>query len=368
MTAAKSGESDFLYNAKRAVVEFGLSRIIIMSTFILLLILSWSVGMNVPSIMGDVLRRWGMFGILVLGMVPGIRCGIGLNFGVTVGIVGGLLGAVLSVELRYNGAFNFVTNPTLLAMTGVAVAIIIGVGIATVMGILYGMLLNRLKGSEMAVSAYVGFSAVAGFNMVWFLMPITASILILPGMGRGLRIMFNLRDDFGGVFNNLLQFNIGGMSVPTGVLLLLFLCCFLMYVFNRSRLGMMMAAAGTNPEYARASGINVDRMRILGTTISTAMGAFGIIVYAQGFGFLQLYQAPLMMGFLTAASILIGGASVKRARVFDVLLGTFMLHGILTVALPFINTILDEPALPEILRLIITNGIILYALTKARGG
>ena len=45
-----------------------------------------------------------------------------------------------------------------------------------------------------------------------------------------------------------------------------------------------MSAAGENP-FTRAAGINVDKMRIIGTAISTALGAIGIIVYAQSYGF-----------------------------------------------------------------------------------
>lgn len=362
-------ENYYVQVVRKAIADFGLPRIIILALFIALFVLAGIYQMNVPSFVGDVLRRWGMFGILVLAMVPAIRCGIGPNFGVTVGLLGGLLGAVISMELRYNGAFDFVTNPTMFAVTGAVVAIILGVAIASVLGILYGLLLNRVKGSEMAVSVYVGFSAVAAFNILWARIPVSSSIMILPATGRGLRQVVNLRDDFAGAFNNILEFNIGDMTVSTGLLLVFFFMCFLVWMFNKSRLGMMMTAAGTNPDYARASGINVDRMRVLGTAISTALGAVGIIVFAQGFGFLQLYDAPRMHGFSAVAAVLIGGASVRRARVFDVLLGTLMFQGILTVALPLVSEILpDVPGVPEMLRLIITNGIILYALSKAKGG
>ena len=354
---------------KKILADFGLPRIIILSTFVLLFTLAGIYGMDLPSFFGDVLRRWGMFGILVLAMVPGIQSGIGPNFGVTVGITGGLVGAVLSIEMNHRGMFDFIANP---AMHGVALAlaaIIIGGVIATGMGILYGMLLNRVKGSEMAVSVYVGFSAVAVFNIIWARIPVTASIMILPATGRGLRQMINLQDDFGGAFNNLFAFSIGSFTMHTGLLLVFFLCCIGMWIFTKSRLGMMMSAAGSNPSYARASGIDVEKMRIIGTTISTALGAIGIIVYAQSFGFLQMYNAPLMMGFTAVASVLIGGATVKRARVFDVLLGAFLFNGILTIALPLANEMIPGVAgVPEMLRLIITNGIILYALTKVKMG
>ena len=368
ITAVKQ-ESSYLYSAKKALSNFGLPRIIILALFFLLFVLAGFFDMNLPWFFGDVLRRWGMFGILVLAMVPSIQSGIGPNFGIAVGIVGGLVGAVFSMELRYLGLLDSITNPLLFPIAGVLVALLIGVPIAIAMGVLYGMVLNRVKGSEMAVSVYVGLSIISVFNILWALMPVRSSILILPATGRGLRQVINLRDDFGNAFNQLFRFNIGDMTVHTGLLLIFFFACFCMWLFTRSRLGMMMSAAGSNPDYARASGINVEKMRILGTTLSTVLGAVGIIIYAQSFGFLQLYNAPLPMGFAAVASVLIGGASVRRARVFDVLLGAFMFHGILTIALPLANEMLpDVPGVPEMLRLIITNGIILYALSKAKGG
>lgn len=43
--------------------------------------------------------------------------------------------------------------------------------IATVFGMGYGLLLNRVKGSEMTVSTYVGFSTIAFMNIVWLSLP-----------------------------------------------------------------------------------------------------------------------------------------------------------------------------------------------------
>jgi len=370
MTGTSAGEQSALQRAwKKVLTDFGLPRIIILVTFVLLFVLAGIYAMDLPSFFGDVLRRWGMWGILALAMVPSINSGIGPNFGITVGIVGGMLGAVLSIEMNHAGVFDFIANQDARAVAQVMMAIAIGGAVGTGMGVLYGMLLNQVKGSEMAITVYIGFSAIAVFNILWALIPVRTSIMILPATGRGLRQMINLQDDFGEAFNRIFSFNIGNFTMHTGLLIVFFICCLLMWVFTKSRLGMMMSAAGSNPSYARASGINVDRMRILGTAISTALGAIGIVVYAQSFGFLAMYNAPLWMGFTAVASVLIGGATVKRARVFDVLLGAFLFNGIITIALPLANVMIPDVAgVPEMLRMIITNGIILYALTKVKGG
>ena len=108
-------------------------------------------------------------------------------------------------------------------------------------------------------------------------------------------------------------------------------------------------------------------MRIIGTILSTVLGSIGIMVYSQSYGFIQLYQAPMMMGFAAVAAILIGGASTTKAKISHVIIGTFLFQGLLTVGLPVINQMI-ESNLSEVIRIIVSNGIIIYALTKAKGG
>ena len=356
-------------SVKGAIQSFGVPRIIITSFFILLLVLAGAYNMNIPMLIGDVLRRWGMYGILVLAMLPAIQCGIGPNFGVTIGIAGGLVGALITVDMRYYGLFDrFANNPTADALISALIAVVLALVISSILGFLYGMLLNTVKGSEMTVSTYVGFSFIAFMNIMWLTLPFRSPTSIWPLGGEGLRNTISLEEDFSNILNNFLGFNIGDTYVPTGLLIMLFVTCIIVWLFTKSRSGIMMSAGGSNPIYAKAAGINVDKTRILGTTISTALGGIGIIVYAQSYGFLQLYNAPQMMGFSCVASVLIGGATIKKASITNVLLGTFLFQGILAVALPVANAILPEGNISEMLRMIISNGIILYALTKSKEG
>ena len=47
------------------------------------------------------------------------------------------------------------------------VAILLGVLFSSLIGWGYGILLNRVKGDEMTVSTYVGFSIIAFMNIMW---------------------------------------------------------------------------------------------------------------------------------------------------------------------------------------------------------
>ncbi|MCL2200467.1 MAG: ABC transporter permease [Oscillospiraceae bacterium] len=369
-TAAGQGTAARLWG--KVQTDFGLARVIIVGLFVLMFVGAGLMDMNTASFFGDVIRRWGMWGVIVLAMLPSIQSGVGPNFGVPLGILGGLVGATVSIELNHRGLFGSITNPYLNPIVLALVAIVVALIISVAIGILYGMLLNKVKGSEMAITVYVGFSAVALFNILWAMSPfITADIAILPATGRGLRQMVNLDQDFGNAFDQLLRFEIGGMTVRLGLVLVFLVFCLIIWMFTRSRTGMMMSAAGANPNYARASGINVDKMRIIGTTLSTALAAVGIVIYAQSFGFLQYYAGPNAFTFQAVAAVLVGGATVRRARVFDVIFGAFIFHGILTIALPLATELLPpelRAGVPEMLRAIATNGIILYALTKIKGG
>lgn len=345
---------------KKAYDNIGLPRLIIISFFVLMLFFAAPLGLSVVSLLGDTLRRWAMYGILVLAMVPAIQSGIGPNFAISLGIVSGLLGATLSIELGISNAW-----------LAIGVAMLTGTVMATVLGILYGILLNNVKGSEMTVSTYVGFSVIAFMNIMWLSLPFKDGDLIWPLGGSGMRNTISLSKTFGELLNKTWDFTIGfgeaGLYVPTGLILFFLLVCVFMWLFMRSKTGIALSAAGSSPTFTRSSGINVNKMRIIGTALSTALGAIGIVTYAQSYGFLQLYNAPLWMGFHSVAAILIGGATTKKANISHVILGTFLFQGLLAVALPVVNQILPESNLPDVIRLIISNGIILYAISKSKG-
>ena len=66
-------------------------------------------------------------------------------------------------------------------------------------------------------------------------------------------------------------------------------------------------------------------------------------------------------------SRMIGGASVSKAKVFHVILGTFLFQGVLAMGIQVANAMIDVSGLSEVMRILISNGIILYALTQAGG-
>lgn len=344
------------FSFKETVNKIGLPTLIIGVFWLILLITGGFLGISMTTLLSDTIKRAGMNGVLVLAMVPSIQSGTGPNFALPVGIVCGLFSLVCSIELGFTGAMWLL------------ISIVFAVPLAAVVGFLYGKLLNAVKGSEMTIATYTGFSIVAAMCLAWLMIPFKN-----PKMGwfigTGLRETIQL-DAVGGaqIMNNFLKFTIGGIIIPTGMLLVFGVCCFIVWLYFRSKSGIAISAGGINPMFAKASGIEIDNNRIKANMLSTVLGAVGIIVYSQGYGYAQLYSAPLMMAFSAVAAILIGGATASRAKVSHVIIGVIIFQGLLTTALPVANQLFEGTDLSEILRMIIQNGIILYALTQVKGG
>ena len=175
---------------------FGLPRLIITGFLLLMFIAAPFVGNDFWQI-SNVINRFSWNAILVLAMVPMIHSGCGLNFGLPLGIISGLLGATLSIEFGFTGPGSFFA------------AILIATPIAVVLGAGYGWLLNRIKGGEMMIATYVGFSSVSFMCMMWLLLPYHSPTMVWGFAGKGLRTTISLEGFYNEVLASFLQIKIG---------------------------------------------------------------------------------------------------------------------------------------------------------------
>lgn len=350
---------------KKIYRKIGFPRLIISTFLVLLLIIATALKIPMSGIVQDILTRFGMNAVLVLAMVPSIQCGVGINFNLPLGVIFGLIGALVSMEFG------------LKSWTGFFVAILIAVPLSIIAGILYGLMLNKVKGQEMTVGNYFGYSIVSFMCIFWLIAPFKNPEMTWAIGGSGLRVTLSMASTIGGVLDNAFRFEVYPSwmpkwlvsfleIVPLGLILTFAVLAAIVWIFSKTKLGTSMRVAGSSFKFASSNGVNVDKYRILGITLSTVLAAIGIIIYSQSFGFVQLYNAPLYVALPAAASILIGGASLRKAKIIHVIIGTFLFQGLLVVALPVIN-ILSEGSMAEIIRIVISNGIILYALTRKEG-
>ena len=344
---------------KNIIKKIGLPRIIIMLFIVVLFAVGAAVGVDLKKSFIDVLNRFGMNAILVLAMIPMIQSGCGLNFGLPVGLIGGMLGAAISVEFRLQG------------FAGVMAAMGMGIVFGGFFGWLYGFILNKVKGDEMIIATYVGYSFFALMNIFLIILPFRNPEVVMGFNGEGLRVTISLAETWDKAISKLfaIPFGTAGaetgaqLYIPVGMFIVFAIFAFLVWMYFKSKSGSAMTAVGSNPNYARAAGINTNKYRSLSVIMSSALGAAGMVVYQQAFGFVQMYNSPLAFAFPSVAAILLGGASINKANVLNVIIGALLFQAILTMTPTVINTAIQVD-ISEVLRLIISNGLIVYALTR----
>lgn len=351
---------------KKGVERLGVSRLLIVMLLIVLVVSVGPLRLNPGMMYSDCIVRVGMNGTFVLAAMVSIYCGTGLNFGLPIGIICGLLGGAIANQLDWSGLPGFLG------------ACVVSVPFAITAGWGYAKLLNNVKGSEMTVGNYVSFSTVSFMSLMWLLLPFTNRKMLIPLTGIGLRPTLTLEDSYASILDNLLRVDfarlglfqdndfIRSFTLPTGLLLVFGLLALLVWLFTRTKYGVLMRCNGSNPRFMALLGVNNDRMRMTGIILSTVLAAVGINIYSQSYGFYQFYSAPLMMAFPALAAVLIGGATPRKATVTNAVLGVVLFQSLLTLATPVASTLLNAGTISEEIRKVVQNSIIIYALTKAK--
>lgn len=323
-------------------------QIIIIFYLLIMLYFANKINISMTSILNDSLIKFGMNFILVLSLIPMLRCGVGMNFGMAIGICAGLLGMCVSIEFKLNPIYSFVLSLGLATVFG------------TIFGYLYSKILNKLKGKEDVIGMFCGYSFVFMMNIFWSVAPFKNRQMLYPIGGQGLRPKINVENYFYKILDNLFSLKIGDIVIPVGLLLFAFAMCLFIKLYFKTRTGLTMKVIAENEKFAYLSGVNINKYRTIAIILSTIIAAIGICVYTQSYGFLQLYDSPLGFSFPAVSAILIGGASRKETSILNAVIGTYLFQTTYLLSVPIANAFL-MPELAETLRMIVTNGIILYA-------
>ncbi|MDR3160598.1 MAG: ABC transporter permease [Spirochaetaceae bacterium] len=288
-------------------------------------------GLPLTSIVQEILTRIGRNCFLVFSLLLPIMAGMGINFGMVLGAMAGQIGLIFTVD------WNIVGVP------GLVFASLIAVPIAAGLGWLAGQILNRARGREMVTGYVLGFFMdgfyqfivlylmgqptiwTAGFFRQWTaLIPIHSPTIILS-RGYGIRNTVSL-DAVRQSLDKFIPLRIGPISIPVMNYLVIGALCLFIIWFRKTKLGQDMRAVGQNQAVAHAAGIPVDKTRILAIVISTVLASLGQIIFLQNMGNIATYNAHQQTGFFAAAAILVGGASVSKASIPNVFIGTMLLH------------------------------------------
>lgn len=304
-------------------------------------------------LMQEMLVRLSRNSFLVLSLLIPIMAGMGLNFGMVLGAMAGQIGLI------------FVSDWNVVGVNGMVLAAIISTPLAMLLGWLCGVVLNKAKGREMVTSFILGFFMNGVYQLIVLygfgsVVPITNPNMVLS-RGYGIRNVTNL-EGIRKCLDGLIPVSIGGIDIPLATFVVIALFCFFVVWFRRTKLGQDMRAVGQDMDVAKAAGIPVERTRLISIVISTVLACYGQIIFLQNIGTMNTYNSHEQAGMFAIASLLVGGASVTKASIFNVFLGVVLFHLMFVVSPMAGKYLIGEAQLGEYFRVFVSYGIISLAL------
>ncbi len=150
------------------------------------------------------------------------------------------------------------------------------------------------------------------------------------------------------------------MPIVTMIIILV-LCLFNILIF-KTKLGQDFRTVGQSLNVANASGINVNKTRVIAIIISTVLAAWGQLIFLQNIGTLNTYGSHEQVGMFAIAAILIGGATVSKATNKQAILGVVLFHTLFIVSPMAGKNLFDNAQIGEYFRVFVAYGVICVSL------
>jgi len=373
--------------------------------FVVLCILSIICsGQSLSYVAMELFGRLTRNAFLVLALIIPIVAGMGINFAVTIGAMAAQIAALWVTEWQIPGIGGFLT------------AAAICVPLAAIFGFLIGRLLNKMKGQEMIGGLILGYFANGIYQLLFLfifgnLIPLKTDGLVIKG-STGVANTIELRGFkqaldglwrcsfstalyicaavvvvlcvlgmilhkgqkknvimLAGTVAAVAAYHIpaikaifAAIRIPMVTYIVIAVLCLFNVLIMRTRLGQQFRAVGQSMNVANASGINVDKVRVIAIVISTVLAGWGQLIFVQNFGVFQTYGAHEQVGLYAGAAILVGGASIVRATNAQAILGCILFHTLFIVAPEAGKVLFGDAQLGEYFRVFISYGVIAAAL------
>jgi len=325
--------------------------------------------LDINYLIGELLSRLGRNLFIVLSLLIPVTAGIGLNFGIVVGAMSGQIALIIITFMQLKGLAGFLA------------AMAISVPISTLFGYIVGSIFNRAKGREMITGMIMGFFANGVYQLLFLMLigtlipvnmnsPVARQIMLSNGVGlRNTIDLSNIYYSLDNVFARLFNWNgivwtdtLGPWRVPLGAFFMSLLLCLFVVFIMKTKKGQDFRAIGQDMAIAEVSGIKVDKVRITAVIYSTVLAAWGQLIFLQNLGSLNTFNAHEQVGMFSVAALLVGGASVKKASIWNAIVGVILFHTLFVVSPLAGQKLFGEPQIGEWFRQLISYSVIAAAL------
>ena len=331
--------------------------------------------LDLNYLIGELISRLGRNLFIVLSLLIPVTAGLGLNFGIVIGAMSGQITLIIITFMQLKGLFGFVS------------ALLISIPISMLFGWIVGSIFNRAKGREMITGMIMGFFANGVYQLLFLMMlgtiiPVNMNTevaqAIMLGNGVGLRNTIDLSNIYyslDNVFMRLVNYipgiewngiiwtdTFGPWRVPLGAFFMSAILCIFITFIMKTKMGQNFRAIGQDMAIAEVSGIKVDKVRITAVIYSTILAAWGQMIFLQNLGSLNTFNAHEQVGMFSVAALLVGGASVKRASIWNAIIGVLLFHTLFVVSPLAGQKLFGEPQIGEWFRQLISYSVIAVAL------
>jgi len=278
-------------------------------TFLIQQTLLYAVPLMLVALAGVFAERSGIINLALEGI---------MIFGAFIGVlfVRLMQGFDVFTDAARNGDWLTLQGLELLAMLA-----------AAAMGAVFSLLLSfasiNLKADQTIGGTALNLMAPA---LVLFLVRILANQNTLQMTTGGAASWFMIRKSTFGVDKNaewgfLAETFLDKVYIATYVCILIFII--LSVLLYTTRFGLRMRSCGENPQAAASLGINVQKMRYAGTTISGALAGMGGFVYALTTANCSANGDVAGFGFLALAVMIFGNWKPLNIALASLLFGLF---------------------------------------------
>ena len=231
--------------------------------------------------------------------------GIGMTMVIITGGIDLSVGSVLALA-------GTVTGMLVKAGVPVVPAMIIGVGVGALCGLLNGLIITRLRLPPFIVT--LGTLSIFGALNTWYSNSETIRSQDMQAAAPFLLWLGKLFKpyDIVAAFGLDMPF-LKGWVVTYGSVLMIVLAIILSYVLSRTAFGRHVYATGDDPDAARLSGINTDRTLVAVYALAGFICAIGAWAFIGRVGGVSP-QAGLTLNLDSITAVVIGGTSLFGGR------------------------------------------------------
>jgi Ribose/xylose/arabinose/galactoside ABC-type transport systems, permease components len=198
----------------------------------------------------------------------------------------------------------------------------------------------------LVVSILVGtlFGVINGSLVAYWKVPPFITSMALMQISKGIASVFTKTQSVswpqssqpGGWYRNLVKATVGGVDIPTGLIILLIAAVICSIILNKTKAGRYILCLGSNKEAVRLSGVDVKKWQMLAYIICGLLTGIAAIFFVGAYTTVQpglgdQYNNEAIAGCVMGGTSMAGGLASIGGTVIGVMIIALLQEGILAI-------------------------------------